>query len=85
MSAWEVSQGKQSIGHLVMINAYMMQLSIPLNFIGTLYREISTGLIDMEAMFKLLDEPAEVLDAPDAADLVVSGWRGQFQGRDLLL
>ena len=70
----------RSIGHLVMINAFMMQLSIPLNFIGTLYREISTGLIDMEAMFKLLDEPAEVIDSPDAADLVVSGWGRQIQG-----
>jgi ATP-binding cassette, subfamily B, heavy metal transporter len=79
LSAWEVSQGKQSIGHLVMINAYMMQLSIPLNFIGTLYREISTGLIDMEAMFKLLDEPAEVLDAPDARELVISDGAVRFK------
>ncbi|CAM3267692.1 ABCB family ABC transporter ATP-binding protein/permease [Asticcacaulis taihuensis] len=79
LSAWEVSQGKQSIGHLVMINAYMMQLSIPLNFIGTLYREISTGLIDMEAMFKLLDEPAEVTDKADAPDLVVSDGKVAFK------
>ena len=79
LSAWEVSRGTQSIGHLVMINAYMMQLSIPLNFIGTLYREISTGLIDMEAMFKLLDEPAEVLDAPDAADLLVTDGAVSFK------
>lgn len=72
MSAWEVTTGRQTVGHFVMINAFMIQLSIPLNFIGTLYREISTGLIDMEAMFKLLDEPAEVIDAPDAAELLVS-------------
>ncbi len=72
MSAWEVTTGRQTVGHFVMINAFMIQLSIPLNFIGTLYREISTGLIDMEAMFKLLDEPAEVIDAPDATELVVS-------------
>ena len=72
MSAWEVTTGRQTVGHFVMINAFMIQLSIPLNFIGTLYREISTGLIDMEAMFKLLDEPAEVIDAPDAVQLLVS-------------
>jgi ATP-binding cassette subfamily B protein len=72
MSAWEVTTGRQTVGHFVMINAFMIQLSIPLNFIGTLYREISTGLIDMEAMFKLLEEPAEVIDAPDAAELLVS-------------
>jgi ATP-binding cassette subfamily B protein len=72
MSAWEVTTGRQTVGHFVMINAFMIQLSIPLNFIGTLYREISTGLIDMEAMFKLLDEPAEVIDAPDATELLVS-------------
>ncbi|ESQ91180.1 metal ABC transporter permease [Asticcacaulis sp. AC460] len=72
MSALEVAAGRQTVGHFVMINAFMMQLSIPLNFIGTLYREISTGLIDMEAMFKLLDEPQEVVDSPAATELVVS-------------
>ncbi|EGF91560.1 ABC transporter family protein [Asticcacaulis biprosthecium C19] len=72
MSAMEVAAGRQTVGHFVMINAFMMQLSIPLNFIGTLYREISTGLIDMEAMFNLLDEPQEVVDSPAATELVVS-------------
>jgi ATP-binding cassette subfamily B protein len=71
MSAWEVANGKQTVGHFVMVNAFMMQLAIPLNFIGTLYREISTGLVDMDAMFTLLDEPKEVVDAPDAKDLAV--------------
>lgn len=72
MSAFEVLNGSKTIGHFVMINAFMMQLAVPLNFIGTLYREISTGLIDMEAMFKLLDEPQEVVDSPAATELVVS-------------
>jgi ATP-binding cassette, subfamily B, heavy metal transporter len=71
MSAYEVVNGRQTVGHFVMINAFMMQLSIPLNFIGTLYREIATSLVDMDAMFKLLDMPAEVVDAPDAKELVV--------------
>ncbi|MBW8879835.1 MAG: ABC transporter ATP-binding protein/permease [Asticcacaulis sp.] len=72
MSALEVINGRQTVGHFVMINAFMMQLAVPLNFIGTLYREISTGLIDMESMFKLLDEPQEVVDSPAATELVVS-------------
>ncbi|MBW8735364.1 MAG: ABC transporter ATP-binding protein/permease, partial [Asticcacaulis sp.] len=71
MSAYEVVHGTKTIGHLMMVNTYMLQLAIPLNFIGTLYREISVGLIDMDAMFKLLDEPQEVVDASDAKDLHV--------------
>ncbi|MGA9657878.1 MAG: ABC transporter ATP-binding protein/permease [Asticcacaulis sp.] len=79
MSAYEVTHGRQTVGHFVMINAFMIQLSIPLNFIGTLYREISTGLIDMEAMFTLLDEPAEVVDAADASELVVTDGSVRFK------
>lgn len=79
MSAYEVSKGTQSVGHFVMINAFMMQLSIPLNFIGTLYREITTGVIDMDAMFKLLDEPSEVVDAPDAKALIVANGAVSFK------
>ena len=70
-SANEVIAGKQTLGHFVMINAFMMQLAIPLNFIGTLYREIVTGIIDMDAMFKLLSETEEVTDKPDAKELSV--------------
>ena len=79
LSAWEVIHGTKTVGHFVMINAFMMQLSIPLNFIGTLYREISTGLIDMEAMFKLLDEPQEVVDAADARELIVTDGAVRFK------
>lgn len=79
MSANEVVKGTQTIGHFVMINAFMMQLAQPLNFIGTLYREITTGLIDMEAMFKLLDEPAEVEDKPNAKHLEVSSGAVSFK------
>ncbi|MFT4091795.1 MAG: ABC transporter ATP-binding protein/permease [Asticcacaulis sp.] len=71
MSAREVMAGNQSIGHFVMINALMAQLAIPLNMIGTLYREITTSVTDMDAMFTLLDEPEEVTDKPDAATLKV--------------
>ncbi|MEI9904896.1 MAG: ABC transporter ATP-binding protein/permease [Asticcacaulis sp.] len=71
MSAYEIVHGTKTIGDLSLINGYMMQLAIPLNFIGTFYREISVGIIDMGAMFKLLDEPQEVTDAPDAYELTV--------------
>ena len=79
MSAYEVVHGTKTIGHLMLVNGYMMQLAIPLNFIGTLYREISVGLIDMDAMFKLLDEPQEVVDAKDARALVVSNGAVSFK------
>jgi ATP-binding cassette, subfamily B, heavy metal transporter len=79
MSAYEVSRGTQTIGHFVMINAFMMQLSIPLNFIGTLYREISTSLVDMDAMFAILDEPAEVIDKPGATELIVGAGKVAFK------
>lgn len=71
MSAREVMAGNQTIGHFVMINALMAQLAIPLNMIGTLYREITTSVTDMDAMFTLLDEPAEVTDRAGAKALKV--------------
>lgn len=79
MSAYEVKNGTQTVGHFVMINAFMAQLAIPLNFIGTLYREISISLVDMEAMFKLLDEAQEVEDAPDAKDLEIKAGAISFK------
>ncbi len=72
LSAMEVLNHTKTVGDFVMVNVYMLQLAVPLNFIGTLYREISQGLIDMEAMFKLLDEPQEVVDSPAATALVVT-------------
>ncbi|WP_127523852.1 ABC transporter ATP-binding protein/permease [Mesorhizobium sp. Z1-4] len=71
LSAWEVTQGTQTIGDFVFINAMLIQLSIPLNFIGFVYREIRQGLADIEQMFDLLDVPQEVVDKPDAAPLAV--------------
>ncbi|KAE9421942.1 hypothetical protein Angca_007942, partial [Angiostrongylus cantonensis] len=71
MSAHAIIVGEQSIGQFVMINAFMMQLSIPLNFIGTLYREIKQGLVDIEQMFAVIDVPAEVVDKPNAPDLSI--------------
>jgi len=72
LSAHAIIEGQQTVGQFVMINALMMQLSIPLNFIGTLYREIKQSLVDIEQMFKVIDVPAEVVDAPNAPDLKIA-------------
>ncbi|EJF90649.1 ABCB family ABC transporter ATP-binding protein/permease [Bartonella tamiae] len=71
MSAYAVINGQQTLGDFVFINALLMQLSIPLNFIGSIYREVRQGLTDIEAMFDLLDVQQEVQDAPDAKELDV--------------
>ncbi|WP_246717231.1 ABCB family ABC transporter ATP-binding protein/permease [Oricola nitratireducens] len=78
MSARAVQVGEQTIGDFVFINAMLMQLSIPLNFIGFIYREIRQGLTDIEQMFDLLDVDEEVKDKPGAADLVVSDGTVKF-------
>jgi ATP-binding cassette subfamily B protein len=79
MSGMAVMRGEQTIGDFVLINALLMQLSIPLNFIGFVYREIRQGLIDIEAMFDLLDVPPEIVDQPNAKNLVVDGATVRFE------
>ncbi|MCM2292002.1 ABC transporter ATP-binding protein/permease [Allorhizobium sp. BGMRC 0089] len=71
MSALAVTRGEQTLGDFVMVNALLLQLSVPLNFIGMLYREIRQGLIDIEQMFDLLSVAPEVSDKPDAVELGV--------------
>ncbi|MCB1502639.1 MAG: ABC transporter ATP-binding protein/permease, partial [Bauldia sp.] len=78
MSGAAVLRGEQTIGDFVLINALLMQLSIPLNFIGFVYREIKQGLVDIEAMFGLLDVAPEIVDAPDAKALIVRGGAVRF-------
>ncbi|MEL6571435.1 MAG: ABC transporter ATP-binding protein/permease [Pseudomonadota bacterium] len=73
MAAVGVQNGALTVGDFVMVNAYMIQITMPLNFLGTVYREIRQALIDMGDMFDLLGQPAEVKDKPDAKDLQVNG------------
>ena len=78
LAALGVKDGSLTVGDLVMANALLIQLFIPLNLLGTVYRDISQGLIDMEMMFGLLRRPQEVEDKPGAKPLVVTNGEIRF-------
>jgi ATP-binding cassette subfamily B protein len=73
-----VAEGRMTIGDLVLVNAFMIQLYIPLNFLGVIYREIKQSLTDMDRMFLLLDQNREIADAPDARPLEIHGAEVRF-------
>ncbi len=77
-----VVEGEMSIGDLVLVNAFMLQLFIPLNFLGIVYRQIKYSLADMDLIFKLLQQEPEITDAPDAQPLVLREGEVRFEGVD---
>ncbi len=79
LAAKEVVAGTMTLGDLVMINAYMIQLFIPLNFLGFVYREIRRALTDVENMFHLLDRDSKIQDSPNAQDLAIANARIDFK------
>ncbi|MFO1325529.1 MAG: ABC transporter ATP-binding protein/permease [Burkholderiales bacterium] len=77
-----VVEGKMTIGDLVLVNAFMIQLYIPLNFLGVIYREIKQALADMERLFGLIEENAEIRDRPGAQPLATRGATVAFEHVD---
>ncbi|HJW10202.1 MAG TPA: ABC transporter transmembrane domain-containing protein, partial [Albitalea sp.] len=74
-----VADGRMTLGDLVMINAFMIQLYIPLNFLGVIYREIKQSLTDLDKMFTLIEREREIDDAPDARPLQVTRGDVKFE------
>ncbi|WP_210527471.1 ABCB family ABC transporter ATP-binding protein/permease [Rubellimicrobium arenae] len=72
LAARGVQAGTLSVGDFVMVNTYMIQITTPLNFLGSMYRDIRQALVDMDEMFNLLEQPAEVTDRPNAQVLQVT-------------
>jgi len=79
LAVHDIRAGRTTIGGFVMINAMLIQLSIPLNFMGMIYREVKQSLLDIGQMFAVLDQAPEIRDAPDAKPLAVTGGAVRFE------
>jgi len=73
MAGADIQNGNLTVGDFVVVNTYLLQLYLPLNFLGWVYRELRQALVDMERMFGLLDERPDIADKPDAKPLVING------------
>ena len=79
LAALDIRDGEMTVGDFVVVNTYLMQLAIPLNMLGTVYREIRQAMVDMENLFSLMDEATDVADAPDAESLRCSSGAIEFR------
>ncbi|HSR72218.1 MAG TPA: ABC transporter ATP-binding protein/permease, partial [Kiloniellales bacterium] len=79
LAAGGILRGTMTVGDFVMVNAYLIQIAMPLNMLGTVYREVKQSLIDLDVMFGLLHSEAEVVDAPNAPPLRVAGGEIAFE------
>jgi len=79
LAAYHISLSMMTLGDLVVVNGFLTQLYVPLNLLGTVYREINQALIDMEKMFDVLNVPPEVKDKPGAPDVKISGGEIRFE------
>jgi len=79
LAGYEVVHGRMTLGDFVMVNAYIVQLFMPLNFLGFVYREMKRSVVDMERMFALLDRNTQVADKPDAPALKISQGEIRFE------